>query len=285
MIVGIDSSNVAGNRRIDWTKAKAEGSIGFAFLRATFGADEDRQFRTEWPKLRDAGIVRGAYVFLRFPRADVQAPDISVQVKVATTVIGKLSKDDLPPVLDVEFPGGREATGLSAAECLHRVMEAWHGLADAYGTPPIVYTSERVWREDLNNLNEPILGTSPLWLARYPFKPGPPARDAQAFAGGRLDPPVPPPWVDHGNWWFHQYQGDAQGFPGFTGKVDMNRFNTMARGAQGARVRWVQSRLISGSTSGMFDASLEADVRAFQRRNELAPDGIIGPKTFARLCW
>ena len=62
-------------------------------------------------------------------------------------------------------------------------------------------------------------------------------------------PPVPPPWGDATNWWIHQYQGDAVRLPGFpTGNVDMNRFNTMTRGATGDRVRWVQRR--SGNVTG-----------------------------------
>jgi GH25 family lysozyme M1 (1,4-beta-N-acetylmuramidase) len=103
------------------------------------------------------------------------------------------------------------------------------------GAPPVIYTSARVWRDDLKNLPAPEMEDSPLWAVRYPFKPGPPRRDSAAFDDGALDPRVPPPWRDPGNWWIHQYQGDAVGFPGFNGKVDMNRFQPMIKGANGAR--------------------------------------------------
>lgn len=284
MIIGVDSSHVAGNGQINWTKAKAEGSIGFSFLRAAFGDIEDLDFSREWPRMRDLGIPRGAYFFLRFPSAGHTPAAPEAQAREACNIIGRLSKDDFPPALDVEFPGGRSETGLTAQQCLDNVMAAWHVLADKYGTAPIVYTSARVWHECLEDLDQLELATSPLWLARYPFKSGAPIRDANVFLGGRLDPPVPTPWRDQGNWWLHQYQGDAVGFPGFGGKVDMNRFHSMSVGNKGARVSWVQRKLMLEVT-GIYDLGLEAEVRAFQRRNELQPDGIIGPRTFARLCW
>jgi peptidoglycan hydrolase-like protein with peptidoglycan-binding domain len=107
-------------------------------------------------------------------------------------------------------------------------------------------------------------------------------RDAAAFASGKLDPPVPPPWGDAGNWWIHQYQGDATNFPGFSGNVDMNRFNVAFKGARGARVRWIQRRL-GVTENGAFDAATEGAVRAFQDDNDLVSDGVVGPRTFAYL--
>ena len=37
MIFGIDTASVAGNKNPDWTRAKAQGPIGFALIRATYG--------------------------------------------------------------------------------------------------------------------------------------------------------------------------------------------------------------------------------------------------------
>ena len=150
----------------------------------------------------------------------------------------------------------------------------------------MIYTSQNVW----NQLSDPLapdLSESPLWVKDYPFNPGPP----------RLSWPVPPPrlprpWQERtkpvpkgNNWWIHQYQGDATGLPGFsTAKVDMNRFNTMVRGEVGDRVKWVQVRL-GIAQSGVFDASMEIALRAFQRSNGLVESSIIDPRTFAYLCW
>jgi len=284
MIFGIDTASVAGNKNPDWVKAKAIGPIGFAIIRSNFGITRDTTFARDWPRLKQAGLVRGAYLFLRFPRGNKPAPTPQAQAAAAIETIGDLEDGDLPPTVDVEFPGkGRAETGLTARECLDRVGTAFAALKRHYGVAPLVYTSARVWRDDLGNAPAGALTESPLWLARYFFKPGPAVRDAAALTGGKRNPPVPPPWGDADNWWIHQYQGDAAKLPGFpTGNVDMNRFNAAFAGARGARVRWVQRRL-GIAESGRFDAGTEAAVRAFQDDNALVTDGIIGPRTFAYL--
>jgi lysozyme len=283
MIFGIDTASVAGNKNPDWTKAKATGPINFAIIRSNYGTTPDAAFARDWPQLKQAGLVRGAYLFLRFPRGSQPAPTPEAQAAAAIATIGDLEAGDLPPAVDVEFPGnGRSETGLSAQECLDGVRAACAALKENYGVAPLIYTSARVWRDDLGNAPADDLTESPLWLARYFFKAGPARRDAAAFADGKRDPPVPPPWGDAGNWWIHQYQGDATKFPGFTGKVDMNRFNVVFLGARGARVSWVQRRLAIAD-SGRFDSATEDAVRGFQDDNDLVSDGVIGPRTFAYL--
>ncbi|HEX2571857.1 MAG TPA: GH25 family lysozyme [Polyangia bacterium] len=285
MIFGIDTASVGGNKDPNWVQAKAEGPISFAIIRSNYGEQEDTTFKRDWPRIADAGMVRGVYLFLRFPRGGKSAPAPAAQAQAVIQTVGDLTKFDLPPTVDVEFPGdGRVETGLSAQECLDRVRACCKVLQDHYGVAPLLYTSARVWRDDLKNLPAPDLVESPLWLARYFFPKGPAARDAAAFADGRLDPAVPPSWGD-ANWWIHQYQGDAVQCPGFsTGNVDMNRFNPMYRGAVGERVKWVQRRL-NIPPKGKFDAATDAALRDFQAKNGLVADGVIGPRTFARLCW
>jgi lysozyme len=284
--LGIDTASVAENRNPDWVRARTAVPIDFAIIRSNYGTATDGVFRRDWPKLKAAGLVRGAYLFLRFPHSRRGRPASPVaQARAFIATVGKLDRGDLPPSLDVEFPGGRRETGMTARQLLDGVREAWRTLRDHYEVAPIIYTSARVWREDLDNLPAPDLVESPLWLARYPFKKGPAVTDLRSFAGGRRDPKVPPPWGDATNWWIHQYQGDAVRLPGFpTGNVDMNRFNTTTRGATGDRVRWVQRRL-GIPQSGTFDASVDGAVRAFQTRNGIAASGVIDPRTFAFLCW
>ena len=97
-------------------------------------------------------------------------------------------------------------------------------------------------------------------------------------------PAVPPPWGDADNWWFHQYQGDATGFPGFTGgNVDLNRFNPYFTG-NGARARWVQKRL-GVTADGKFGPVSKAALGAFQAARGLVADRVVGPRTFAYLAW
>jgi GH25 family lysozyme M1 (1,4-beta-N-acetylmuramidase) len=284
MMFGVDRASVDGNAPPSWPTAKAQGPIAFAIVRACYGTSVDPQFTRDWYALGAAGLVRGAYLFLRFPGAG-SVPSPEVQAKVLIKTVGRLAKTDLPVTIDIEFPGGRVATGLTAAEALAYASRVCDAVHHAYGAAPMIYTSSRVWREDLRNLPAPHLAESPLWLARYWWAANTPAmRDPSKFDGGNLDPNVPPPWGDFTNWWIHQYQGDAIGMPGIPNTVDMNRFNSLVIGATGDRVRWVQRRL-GGVVNGHFGPALEKRVRVHQERMGMVPDGIIGPRTFATLCW
>jgi GH25 family lysozyme M1 (1,4-beta-N-acetylmuramidase) len=285
VILGLDTASVAGNKNPNWSQARDEASISFAIIRSNWGLSQDSVFKRDWPKIKAAGIVRGAYLFLRFPhpKYGMKAPDPVSQARALINTVGNLNESDFPPTLDVEFPGGRNVTGLTAQQCLEGTRAAWKVLKDHYGVAPIIYTSARVWKEDLSNLPAPDLVESPLWLARYPFKPGPAVRDSRVSSIST--PPVPPPWGDATNWWIHQYQGDAVKLPGFpTGNIDMNRFNIMRMGATGDRVKWVQRRL-GVAQSGRFDAAMFGVLQAFQNKKGLVPNGIVDPRTFAYLCW
>jgi lysozyme len=284
MILGIDTASVAGNKTIDWTAAKAAG-LSFAFLRSNWGDQQDTMFAREWDRIREAGLVRGAYLFLRYPRGGKSAPLPEAQAHAMISTLGKIQPGDLPPALDLEFPGaGRSETGMTVAQCLDWVLRARGVLKAEYGVDPILYTSARVWREDLGNSSSDDLAGCPLWLARYAFAKGGAVRAGAAFDG--MDAPaVPPPWGDADNWWIHQYQGDATGLPGFpTGNVDMGRFNPLFEGAKGARVGWTQKRLDMTRT-GVFDGVTVGVMKAFQAEHGLVADGIVGPRTFAYLAW
>ena len=288
--LGIDTAGAAGNRNPDWARARAQVPLEFAIIRAYKGSgrDPDPAFPRDWPKLKAAGLVRGAYLFLRFPRRGWRPPPSPVaQARAFIAIVGTLDPGDLPPSLDVEFPGvGRRETGMTARQLLDGVREAWRTLRAHYRVAPIVYTSARVWRDDLDNLPAPDLVESPLWLAHYgSFHKGLPAVYDPVRVAARRPPPVPPPWGDATNWWIHQYQGDAVKLPGFpTGNVDMDRFNPVARGATGDRVRWVRRRL-GIPESCCFDGPTEAALRAFQRSKGIAASGAVDPRTFAFLCW
>jgi glutamyl endopeptidase len=283
--LGLDTASVGGNKNPNWVTAKTQGRISFAIIRANWGVYPDATFARDWPKIKQAGMVRGAYLFLSFPsRKYPKVADPVTQAKAFIRKVGKLDESDLPPSLDVEFPGvGRSETGMTATQCLNGVRAAWKVLKEFYGVAPIIYTSARVWRDDLSNLAAPDMSESPLWLTPYPFRPGPAVFDSRV---SKLSPPpVPPPWGDKTNWWIHQYQGDAVRLPGFpTGNLDMNRFNTMARGASGERARWVQRRL-GIVQNGQFDSAMESALRAFKNRKGLGPEPIVDVRTFAYLCW
>jgi lysozyme len=278
---GVDTADWE-NQNADWARAKAEVPIDFAIIRASGGGGPDQYFRRTWPKLKEAGLVRGAYLFLSFPRKGSWPSSPVRQARAFIATVGNLDQSDLAPALDVEADTWQN-TGMRPPQLLDGVRAAWKTLRDYYGVAPIIYTSRRVWIEVLGSLPAPDLAESPLWVKDYPYKLRQPAHyDPQPFAGGRLDPRMPAPWGDAANWWIHQYQGDALRLPGFVRTVDLNRFNTMARGAAGDRVRWVQRRL-GIPQSGAFDAAMERAVRAFQNKKGIDVDGVINPQTFAYL--
>src|SRR5580658_4363712 len=107
---GIDTASVDDNKNPNWMRAKAQVPIDFAIIRSNFGTVPDPVFARDWPKLKEAGVVRGAYLFLRFPhstRGRPPAPDAQAKAFIAT--VRNLDESDLPPTLDVEFPGqGRQ---------------------------------------------------------------------------------------------------------------------------------------------------------------------------------
>lgn len=286
IIFGLDTAEMDGNKKPNWVQAKTKGAISFAIIRANEGIREDLAFKSYWPKIKDAGIVRGAYLLPRFPHWKYSDP--VAQAKAFIKTVRKLNEPDLPPTLDVEFPGGREVTGMTAKQLLDGVRAAWKVLRAHYGVAPIIYTSVHVWRDDLHNLLAPDLMESPLWVKYYPTRLNTPGRDgrlAVSWGPSRGDPPLPQPW-GKSNWWIHQYQGDAHRLPGFPGKVDMNRFKTMLKGAvgDGDRVKWVQRRL-GIAQNGRFDDAMESALRAFQKKKGLVSNGVVGPQTFAYLCW
>lgn len=58
---------------------------------------------------------------------------------------------------------------------------------------------------------------------------------------------------------------------------------TLRRGGGGDWVKLLQTALNLPQVDGLFGPRTEAAVRQFQRDNALVPDGIVGPKTWARL--
>ncbi len=285
--LGVDYASIDGNRAPNLDRARGAG-IRFAIVRGAWGTSIDPHLARDWPALGAAGMVRGAYLFLQHPRRGQPAPaapDVQARALLAAIrALGPRAPLDLPPALDVELPGaGRSETGLTARQVLDRVLLAWRTLRDGCGVSPLVYTSSRVWHEDLADLDAPDLYDSPLWI-KTPYywairKPWDPTRSTPIGA-------LPAPWKGvYGNRvWLHQIQGDATGCPGFSATVDGNHFLAMRAGETGDRVRWVQHQLGVAMT-GAYDTRTVEAVKSLQRNHRLQVDGVVGPQTFAALCW
>ena len=134
IVEGIDVSHHQGE--IDWTKVKNDGIV-FAFMKATQGLRfVDPRFKLNWAATEKAGIIRGAYHFMK-------------------TV--DFTKGDLIPVVDVERKG----------KDLARTLKAF--LAEVKGTlgvDAVIYVSPSFWNEHLASAFETVL-PNPLWVAEY----------------------------------------------------------------------------------------------------------------------
>ncbi|MET0534704.1 MAG: N-acetylmuramoyl-L-alanine amidase [Steroidobacter sp.] len=58
---------------------------------------------------------------------------------------------------------------------------------------------------------------------------------------------------------------------------------TLRRGSREQQLVRELQMLLGTTVDGIFGAKTEASVRAFQRQHQMVPDGIVGPKTWARL--
>jgi lysozyme len=187
---GVDVSHHQG--RINWNEVAAMDAngirISFVFLKSTEGITrQDRQFKRNWDKAGEAGLIRGAYHFFHPSRdAAAQAQNFIKQVK--------LNPGDLPPVLDIEVSNRR-----SKADIVSGALEWCRLVEEHYGIKPIIYTSPGFYNKYLADDFEDF----PLWIAHYNHNK---------------------PRMHHRSWSFWQHTDKAT-INGITGGVDMNVFN------------------------------------------------------------
>jgi lysozyme len=187
---GIDVSYHDGT--IDWQRVRADG-IEFAFIRASDGLDYvDVEFDANWTGAREAGVIRGAYQFLR------PAQDPITQADLVLERMGPLQDGDLPPVLDVETSSDLPPDEVAAA------VRVWVDyMTERLGRPPIIYAGLYSWRELTANAD---FTESPLWIAQWTTAPC---------------PNIPAPWE---SWMFWQYSEDGW-VDGIGETVDVDRYD------------------------------------------------------------
>jgi lysozyme len=189
-IHGIDVSRYQHN--IDWKEVQSmqdkQIKIGFAFIKATEGLGRvDNSFRRNWFNTKEANIPRGAYhFFISSKSGKAQAENFIETVK--------LSKGDLPPVLDIE-----STNGATAADIQQRARDWLLMIEKYYKVKPIIYTNVDFYETFL----EGQFDDYPLWVAHYYVKDKPRIKR---------------------NWliWQHNEKGHVNGIDAF---VDFNVFN------------------------------------------------------------
>lgn len=190
LIHGIDVSKY--QRIISWDAVKEmkvkNVQLGFVFIKATEGiVNTDPQFKRNWKKSKQAGMVRGAYhFFLATKDGREQAENFISKVD--------LEEGDLPPVVDIE-----QTYGVSMP-VLKKELKEWLSVIEYYyGVKPIIYTNVDFYSRCLGK----EFNSYPLWAAHY-FQYDTPRINRQ--------------W----DFWQHSEEGRVNGI---LSKVDFNVFN------------------------------------------------------------
>lgn len=199
-VFGIDVSHYQG--RINWDsvqKSNLNFPLHFVFIRATAGKNgKDSAFKTNWSKAKEYGFIRGAYHYYRPDENSIEQAEYFIK-----TV--KLTKGDLPPVLDIEkIPQGQsmERLKLGLTRWLDRVEEH-------YGVRPIIYSGESYYTDFLKD----EFADYEMWIANYNF----------------FVDEIKPEWL------FWQFT-DKGTVAGIEGDVDVNIFNGDAEGLKALRL-------------------------------------------------
>ena len=189
-VSGNDVSEFQGT--IDWNAVKGSGRH-FAIARISDGSYRDKTFDANWPAMKAAGLIRGAYQYFE------PGEDPTMQADIVIGKVGKLGDGDLPVTADVEASGGQSAATIIAN------LKTWMAKVEAgTGKKPMVYTGKYFWQDSVAGTADFV--SSDLWIAAY----------------GPTCPNLPDgSWT---NWKFFQFT-DKDSVPGISGGVDGDKFN------------------------------------------------------------
>jgi lysozyme len=152
-IAGFDVSEYQSE--INWEEVDSiqNFKLHFVFIRATAGADKtDSKFKENWKNAKEFNFIRGAYHYYRPNENSLE------QAKNFVRVV-KLSKGDLPPVLDIEkLPETQSIDSLKVG------LKRWLEFVDKkYHIKPIIYSGESYYEDFLKE----EFSEYPLWIANY----------------------------------------------------------------------------------------------------------------------
>lgn len=194
---------------IDWPRVRAAG-IRFAWIKATElragAAYRYESFHTNFPRALGAGVLPGAYAFLRWERG---APSGDVQARFLFDWMGKVDAGEIPAACDVEWIKGQKNGADNIAKCALDFLEA---IAELTKRTPAVYVGAGFWRWCVRPAVAQIVErflAYPLWQVDYQppldplFGPGHPGVQWRPIA--------------------HQFTGSGR-IDGIGGDVDINHF-------------------------------------------------------------
>ena len=253
MKTGPDVSMHQGD--VDWEAVRRAGH-DFAVVKATEGQDyRDPTFgRGRMNAMREAGLVRGVYHYLRPRRGRTGVVEANWAVEVAREA--GWGGGDLRLVCDLE------ETALGAAATLRYLGLFVARVEDLTGERPILYTYPAFWIQRLGDPRENF--ACPLWIAHY----------------GVARPTVPRAWS---SWTMWQYTSSGR-VAGVRGRCDLNRAVDALPtvGAPRRQSRAYASRTLRRGSRGPDVRELQVHInRRLHARGVpgIEVDGVWGPST------
>ncbi len=196
-VAGLDISNHQGEIR--WEEL--DGKYRFAFIKASEGDDfVDKSFQRNVAGARSRGILVGAYHFYHFSYDG--RPQARNFIQVAQRGI------DLPPVVDLEYPGRPEAA--EVAEIRVQLGLMLQDLEAYYKVKPIIYTTRASYRDIVQGHF-----SNPLWI-----------RSVALPYNGKIPEVL-----------FWQYHDRAH-VEGITGRVDLDVFRGSEEELKRLVIKW-----------------------------------------------
>jgi lysozyme len=207
-VMGVDVYH--GDGTIDWAQVAGAG-VKFAIIKASQGTyDTDGNFAANWSGAKAAGLVRAPYHFLDPTQSG------AAQATYFLGVVGALTAEDLPPVLDIECPTsndepdsdnclGTGSSGDATGAAITTVMNDWlTAVKAATGKTPVVYSYNSYFSDD---------GVDTTGLASFPLY------IADPTTNGCFD--FPAPW-GAATFWQYSDTGTVAGIG--SGSVDLDYF-------------------------------------------------------------
>ncbi|MFE3469924.1 GH25 family lysozyme, partial [Streptomyces sp. NPDC059185] len=292
---GIDTSHHNAHP-IRWSTVKASGET-FVFHKATQGTRyRDPKFAGDLAGALSAGLMAAPYHFYDSGTGAAQAAHFVRTVKAAGYDAKRPGQ--LPPVVDLEKTSGRCPAGVNSSQVAAFLTKA----KEAFGASPIVYTSKDFTDTCLGGRTAALAG-SPLWVPRYRSGSTEPAsiggrswsiwqytdRGSVSGINGNVDRNVYKGTLTQLRRLAHlaPTSGQPAPAPGSTTPATAKPWPVLKAGSNGTDVRTAQHLLNAAGhhldADGAFGPATTSAVKAFQNRNRLNADGIIGANTWNKL--
>jgi len=289
MIKGIDLS-VHNNLNPQLTASlQWANGLYFAFIKASEGMTvQDAKFETNWAMCRQAGLVCGAYHFLR-PLSDPaqQALNFLKQYEKVNT------KGAILPVVDIEWALDANSKDQWATIALPQRISLIKTFLTAVevglNVKPLIYTAYSFWKSMVTtqpgSADSAFFARYPLWIVDLSNsgKTPPPWTSAlfvqDYFGDQTADPANMYARLDHDHYNGSLLQLLNMASPGLVIDKTFPR-STLVKDLQNALI---SKHLLQGPADGRFGTLTENAVKTFQSSLGLTASGVVDAATWAKL--